>query len=86
MRQAPRRPESFTWNGIPNQRVVDVYHAMEGKYKLNWLRRALRAGCCTPSDLEAMRVSASEDRMRKMWAARDAYFARQRAAKANGAS
>lgn len=81
MSEFPRKPEAFTFNGVPNQRVIDVFHALDGKFKANWLRRALRAGCCTTADIEAFRKNVKTAHLEKMWAARDAYWAQFRARK-----
>lgn len=86
MSQFPRKPEAFTFNGVPNQRVIDVFHALDGKFKVNWLRRALRGGCCTTADIEAFRQNVKTDHIAKMHAARDRYWAEYRARKASQAA
>lgn len=84
--RVPRKPETFTFNGVPNQRVSDIYHALDGAYTLNWLRKALRDGCIDPAQLDAYRTRMSQAHMQMMWEKRDAYWAQVRAEKAAKAS
>jgi hypothetical protein len=78
-----KRAETFSFDGIPNQRVSDVWFATGGAYSLNWLRSALRRGIVTSADLKAYKEKGVSERMQRMWAARDAYHQANRAAKAS---
>lgn len=78
----PKKPETFTFEGVPNQRVSDVYFTLGGEFTLNWLRKALREGCVTRDHLVAYKDSVTDARMKLMWERRDAYWARRRAEKA----
>lgn len=77
-----RKPENFFFEGIPNQRVSDIWHLVEGRYSLNWLRKALRAGCTTREQLEEYRSRVTDERIRLMHQRRDEYWARVRAERA----
>jgi hypothetical protein len=79
-----RKAETFTFNGIPNQRVSDIWHQTEGAYSLNWLRKALRDGCANADDLKAYRSRVTDERIRLMHQRRDEYWARVRAERAKG--
>lgn len=75
----PMKSETFTFDGIPNQRAGDIWHYLNGQYGLTWLRRALRDGCTTPAELAAYKEEKVAERMTKMWQGRDAYWARVKA-------
>lgn len=74
-----RRTETFQFEGIPNQRVSDVWHLIGGIYSLNWLRKALREGCTSRDDLKRYRERVTDDRIKLMHQRRDEYWARVRA-------
>lgn len=75
----PKKPETFIFEGIPNQRVSDVWHMIDGAYSLNWLRTALRNGCKTRAELKDYRERVTDARLKLMWERRDAYWAARRA-------
>jgi len=76
-----RKAESFTFEGIPNQRVSDIWHIIGGKYSLNWLRKALRDGCTNREALDDYRVRVTDARIKLMHQRRDEYWARVREAR-----
>ncbi len=77
----PRKPETFVFEGVPNQRVSDVFFSLGGQFSMNWLRKALREGCVTRGQLEEYRSRTMTDRLNLMWERRDVYWARRRAEK-----
>lgn len=74
-----RKAETFTFEGIPNQRVSDIWHTVGGAYSVNWLRKALREGCTTRESLDTYRNRVTDERIRLMHQRRDEYWARVRA-------